>query len=93
MTDKQSPAWRRDFQPVSDRQRWGKHLLLLGVAIGLVISMSGFNSNDASLALRIGFAGLILAVICAVIYCEFMARHIVQDVCARVSKMLDDRSA
>jgi hypothetical protein len=55
--------------------------------------MSGFNSNDASLALRIGFAGLILAVICAVIYCEFMARHIVQDVCARVSKMLDDRSA
>lgn len=91
MTDKQSPAWRREFQLVPAAQRWGKYLLLLGVALGNIISVGGFASNDEDMALRFGFSGLLLAFVCLAVFFECLARHISQDVCSRMSKMFDDR--
>jgi|ETNmetMinimDraft_26_1059896.scaffolds.fasta_scaffold58338_2 hypothetical protein len=92
MSDKKSPAWRREFQPVPATQRWGKYLLLVGVAVGIVILCAGFASGgDADTALLVGVGGLLLAVACASAFCECLVRHISQDICSRVSEMLDDR--
>ena len=92
MSDKQSPAWRREFQPVSAAQRWGKFVLLVGVALGIFIFCVGFTSSgDADTTFLAIAGGLLLAVGCASAFCEFLARHISQDICSRVSKMLDDR--
>ena len=91
MTDKQSPAWRRDFQSIPAAQRWGKYLLLLGVAMGIVISIGGFNSSDEDMVFSVGLSGLLLAEVCAAIFFECLSRHISQDVCSRMSQMFDDR--
>ncbi len=91
MSDKQSPAWRREFQPVPAAQHWAKYFLLLGAAGGIAISFGGFSSTDESVSLKVGFSGLALAVLFTAAFFEFFARHMSQDVCSRMSKMFDDR--